>query len=260
MPERLMAGGLCVGDKADIMRRPSGFGLLGRGTKMPHIHSKTGRNLPSSQDPLLDKLRGPCLGQSSHSSPDSALFFPPCISLFNGKRSLAFLPRLCVRFVRGDHGREVIAEGPGVDVGPCHCGAPSRDGHERPFLNELGSRKDKERMSKNLYVGNLSFDTTTDDLRQAFEAYGTVTSASVIADRETGRSRGFGFVEMSSGAEQAVEALNGSELQGRTITVNEARPAHRRARCWRTAGRWRSPLVGANLRQCRTVPTSSRGP
>ena len=79
-------------------------------------------------------------------------------------------------------------------------------------------------MSKNLYVGNLSFDTTTDDLRQAFEAYGTVTSASVIADRETGRSRGFGFVEMSSGAEQAVEALNGSELQGRTITVNEARP------------------------------------
>jgi RNA recognition motif-containing protein len=79
-------------------------------------------------------------------------------------------------------------------------------------------------MSKNLYVGNLSFDTTTDDLKQAFESYGTVTSASVITDRETGRSRGFGFVEMSTGADEAIEALNGADLQGRTITVNEARP------------------------------------
>jgi RNA recognition motif-containing protein len=79
-------------------------------------------------------------------------------------------------------------------------------------------------MSKNLYVGNLSYQTTADDLRQAFEAFGTVTSASVITDRETGRSRGFGFVEMSDGAEAAVESLNGSQLQGRTITVNEARP------------------------------------
>lgn len=79
-------------------------------------------------------------------------------------------------------------------------------------------------MSKNLYVGNLSFNTTADDLRQAFETYGTVTSASVISDRETGRSRGFGFVEMSTGADEAIEALNGGDLQGRTITVNEARP------------------------------------
>jgi RNA recognition motif-containing protein len=79
-------------------------------------------------------------------------------------------------------------------------------------------------MSKNLYVGNLSFNTTTDDLRQAFESYGTVTSASVITDRETGRSRGFGFVEMTTGADEAIEALNGADLQGRTITVNEARP------------------------------------
>jgi RNA recognition motif-containing protein len=79
-------------------------------------------------------------------------------------------------------------------------------------------------MSKNLYVGNLSFDTTSDQLRKTFERYGTVTSASVVTDRETGLSRGFAFVEMSSGAEAAIGALNGSDLQGRSITVNEARP------------------------------------
>jgi RNA recognition motif-containing protein len=79
-------------------------------------------------------------------------------------------------------------------------------------------------MSKNLYVGNLSFDTTSDDLQEAFAQYGSVTSAQVIMDRDTGRSRGFGFVEMASGAPEAIKALDGSELQGRTITVNEARP------------------------------------
>ena len=83
-------------------------------------------------------------------------------------------------------------------------------------------------MSKNLYVGNLSFDTTVDDLRQAFEQYGTVTSASVVSDRETGRSRGFGFVEMDDGSDAAIEALNGAELQGRRLTVNEARPRQER--------------------------------
>ncbi len=83
-------------------------------------------------------------------------------------------------------------------------------------------------MSKNLYVGNLSFDTTSDDLRQAFEAYGSVTSASVITDRETGRSRGFGFVEMADGGDAAIEAMNGAELQGRSLTVNEARPRQER--------------------------------
>ena len=83
-------------------------------------------------------------------------------------------------------------------------------------------------MSKRLYVGNLSFDTTDDDLRQAFGAHGTVTSASVVTDRDTGRSRGFGFVEMSDGADQAMEALNGAELQGRALTVNEARPREER--------------------------------
>ena len=84
-------------------------------------------------------------------------------------------------------------------------------------------------MSKNLYVGNLSYDTSADDLRTAFSQYGTVTSASVISDRDTGRSRGFGFVEMSDGAEEAVKALNGAELQGRRLTVNEARPRQERS-------------------------------
>ena len=85
-------------------------------------------------------------------------------------------------------------------------------------------------MSKNLYVGNLSFETTADDLRDAFGQHGTVTAAQVIADRETGRSRGFGFVEMADGAEQAVDNLNGAQFQGRTLTVNEAKPREDRPR------------------------------
>lgn len=79
-------------------------------------------------------------------------------------------------------------------------------------------------MSKNLYVGNLSYNTTSDDLRKAFESYGEVTSASVVMDRETGRSRGFGFVEMANGADEAISALDGADLQGRQLTVNVARP------------------------------------
>lgn len=79
-------------------------------------------------------------------------------------------------------------------------------------------------MSKKLYVGNLSFKTTADGLREAFARFGEVTSASVVSDRETGRSRGFGFVEMSDGADEAIEAMNGADLDGRTLTVNEARP------------------------------------
>jgi RNA recognition motif-containing protein len=79
-------------------------------------------------------------------------------------------------------------------------------------------------MSKNLYVGNLPFQTTADELREAFSQYGTVTRVQVISDRETGRSRGFGFVEMSEGGDEAIAALNGAQFQGRTLTVNEARP------------------------------------
>jgi RNA recognition motif-containing protein len=79
-------------------------------------------------------------------------------------------------------------------------------------------------MAKNLYVGNLPFTTTSENLREAFSTYGTVARAQVVVDRETGRSRGFGFVEMESGAEEAVTQMNGASFQGRTLTVNEAQP------------------------------------
>jgi RNA recognition motif-containing protein len=77
-----------------------------------------------------------------------------------------------------------------------------------------------------LYVGNLSYGVTHSDLQKIFEPYGTVTSAQVIMDRETGRSKGFGFVEMSSDAEAqaAIAALHDQEINGRKLTVNEARP------------------------------------
>ncbi len=80
-------------------------------------------------------------------------------------------------------------------------------------------------MGKKLYVGNLSFDTTSADLEALFAPFGTCESSAVITDRDTGRSRGFGFVEMSSSSEAqaAIAALNGREHQGRTLTVNEAR-------------------------------------
>ena len=79
-------------------------------------------------------------------------------------------------------------------------------------------------MSKNLYVGNLSFSCTADDLRELFSQHGNVASAQVVSDRETGRSRGFGFIEMDDGGEAAITGLNGTDFQGRSLTVNEARP------------------------------------
>ena len=75
-----------------------------------------------------------------------------------------------------------------------------------------------------LYVGNISFNTSNEDLAEAFGQHGTVTSAQVVMDRETGRSRGFAFVEMSDGAEAAIAAMHGANFMGRTLTVNEARP------------------------------------
>lgn len=79
---------------------------------------------------------------------------------------------------------------------------------------------------KNIFVGNLSFQTAEDALRSAFEAYGTVNRVSIMTDRDTGRSRGFGFVEMTNNedGEKAITALNGSQVGGRTLNVNEARP------------------------------------
>ena len=85
-------------------------------------------------------------------------------------------------------------------------------------------------MAKNLYVGNLPFSTTSEDLEQLFGQHGTVTRAQVMTDRETGRSRGFGFVEMSDGADAAIQALNGNQFQGRALTVHEAKPREERPR------------------------------
>jgi RNA recognition motif-containing protein len=81
-------------------------------------------------------------------------------------------------------------------------------------------------MGKKLYVGNLSYGITDSSLQQIFSAHGTVASAQVIMDRDTGRSKGFGFVEMGSDqeAQAAISALNGKEVEGRPLTVNEARP------------------------------------
>src|SRR5215470_10075990 len=83
-------------------------------------------------------------------------------------------------------------------------------------------------VSKSLYVGNMAFSTSEDALRQAFEQHGTVTKVQLIMDRETGRPRGFAFVEMSDGADAAIQALNGMMLDGRALTVNEAKPRESR--------------------------------
>ncbi|MGQ4806729.1 hypothetical protein NKDENANG_00064 [Candidatus Entotheonellaceae bacterium PAL068K] len=83
-------------------------------------------------------------------------------------------------------------------------------------------------MSTNIYVGNLPFSTTADEIRDLFSAHGTVESVNLITDRETGRLRGFGFVEMVDGAQEAIEALHQTELGGRTLTVNLARPRQER--------------------------------
>ena len=84
----------------------------------------------------------------------------------------------------------------------------------------------------NIYVGNISWKLTEEDLTTAFAEYGTVDSAKIITDRETGRSKGFGFVEMSDqgAAEKAIEGLNGKELDGRAMKVNESKPREDRPR------------------------------
>ena len=84
---------------------------------------------------------------------------------------------------------------------------------------------------KNIYVGNISFKTTEEDLNQAFSAYGQVERVQIVKDRETGQARGFAFVEMpvDSDADKAMAALNGADVGGRTLTVNEARPREPRS-------------------------------
>ena len=86
-------------------------------------------------------------------------------------------------------------------------------------------------MKINIYVGNVSFGMNDDDLRELFSTYGQVEEAKIISDRATGRSKGFGFVEMTNReeGEKAIEALNGKEVQGRSIKVNEARPKEERS-------------------------------
>ncbi len=84
---------------------------------------------------------------------------------------------------------------------------------------------------KNIFVGNLDFNTSEEELRQLFEAHGQVDRVSILTDRDTGRSRGFGFVEMASSedGEKAIAALNGAQVGGRTLNVNEARPKPERS-------------------------------
>ena len=103
-------------------------------------------------------------------------------------------------------------------------------------------------MAKKLYVGSLSYGTTDSDLRALFEEYGSVESAQVIIDRDSGRSKGFGFVEMARDqeAQAAINALNGKEVDGRSLTVNEARP--REDRGGRSGGGGRGGYGGGGKR------------
>jgi cold-inducible RNA-binding protein len=108
---------------------------------------------------------------------------------------------------------------------------------------------------KNLYVGNLPHNTTETDLRNAFAIYGPVDNINMITDRDTGRSRGFAFVEMADAgaAEKAIAALNGSDLGGRTIQVNEARPKADRPR-----GDGGQRFGGGGRRNDRRIPREAR--
>ena len=108
-------------------------------------------------------------------------------------------------------------------------------------------------MGKNIYVGNLSYDTTQDQLQTMFEAHGEVTSVNVITDRDTGRPRGFAFVEMATeqAASAAIAALNGQEVDGRALTVNEAKPRAPRGGGGGGGGRDRGCYRGGGGGGCR---------
>ena len=106
---------------------------------------------------------------------------------------------------------------------------------------------------KNIFVGNLSFNTNEDELRQLFESYGQVDRVSIMTDRDTGRSRGFGFVEMPNNneADAAIAALNGKDTGGRALTVNEARPKTERAGGGRGGSRFSRDDYRGHARQPR---------
>lgn len=91
-------------------------------------------------------------------------------------------------------------------------------------------------LSKKIYVGNLPYDANADELREMFSAYGRVLSAVIATDRETGQSRGFAFVEMAEGTEEAIQALNRAQFGGRSLTVNEAKPREDRPRAANRSG------------------------
>ena len=103
---------------------------------------------------------------------------------------------------------------------------------------------------KNIFVGNLDFNTNEDELRRLFEAYGQVDRVSIMTDRDTGRSRGFGFVEMANAEEgdKAIAALNGTQVGGRTLNVNEARPKPERGASGGGRGRERGGRGGGGGR------------
>jgi RNA recognition motif-containing protein len=100
-----------------------------------------------------------------------------------------------------------------------------------PAGAQSGDSARKEKVAVNIYVGNLSFDVTEDELREQFAAFGQVSSVSLIKDKFTGKSRGFGFVEMADAtqAQNAIQALNGKDFKGRSLTVNPARPREERS-------------------------------
>jgi RNA recognition motif-containing protein len=115
-------------------------------------------------------------------------------------------------------------------------------------MRPISSANKKNKMGNKLYVGNLSFRVTSEDLQEYFGAAGTVESANVVFDRETGRSRGFGFVEMADedSANNAIAQFNGSEYDGRNIVVNEARPREDRGFGGGGGGRGRGGGGGYN--------------
>ena len=102
-----------------------------------------------------------------------------------------------------------------------------------------------------LYVGNLPWSIGNQELEDLFSSYGTVTSANVITDRDTKRSRGFGFVELDSGGAEAIEAMNESEVEGRKVIVNEARPKTQLSGCFRELALYTATYFRAGMCRCR---------